>query len=267
MIVGHEKPLLDEALLVHFGIKGMKWGVRRKLTKEGNLRTNQYMANVEKRQQHAFKEITQKEYNSLSSAPIKLGVAGSTFHRVAGAGDNTLRDFAYVTKSEKDHTRYKVALGSAGNRKMDMTVKVNAYIISPSKKERIDTFIKTLDTDIKVTDLNGKVETMKGRKYLESVGVGSAFPKALNNREFGLKTYGEFAQGQVMRTPIHEVYASSLKKKGYNALVDDADAGMMSDLPIILFPKESSASVVSIKPISRDEMIVARSEIEVLDRS
>lgn len=262
------KPPLEAIVLVHHGIKGMKWGVRRKLKKEGNARTRSFMEDVTRRQQHAFDEISEKEYKSLSSKPIQLGVSGSTFNRVASSSGTSLRDFAYVTRDEQDHIRYKVALnaggGQQGGQKFDVRVKVTSNIISPSKKERVDTFIKTLDTKITVSDAAGRPQTMTGRKFLEDAGVGSSLAKALNNREFGLKTYGEFAQGQVLGTPIHSAYASALKKKGYNAIVDDADAGMMSRLPIILFPKESGAHVISATPIGRDEMLQARADLELL---
>jgi hypothetical protein len=259
-----------EDFLEHYGVKGMKWGERRALKREGrervvafNARANHVLAN------RTLKPISKKEYDSLPSKPVKLGVAGDTFNRFAANAN--LNQFAYVSKSEKDHNRYKAMLipggGVAGNQRVDLKIKVTKDLVSPSKKERIDTYIKTLDQDITFKDIDGSQKTLKGRAYLESLGMdhfSGAAAKALNNREFGLSTYNSFAQAQVLGTSIHQVYASNVKKKGYNALVDDADIGALSDLPIILFPKESGARVESIKPLTNDDIIRARAQLELV---
>jgi hypothetical protein len=257
-------------ILAHYGVKGMKWGERRALKREGRKRVLEYNARVKSvLENRSLSPISKKEYDSLSSKPVQLGLSGDSFNRFAANAD--LKEFAYVTKSEKDHTRYKAVLipggGVAGPQRVDLKVKITKNLISPSKKERIDTYIKTLDQNITIKDVDGSQKTLKGRAYLESLGMdhfSGAAAKALNNREFGLSTYNSFAQAQVLGTSIHTAYASNIKKKGYNAMVDDADVGALSDLPIILFPKESGARVESIKPLTNDDLIRARAELEMV---
>ena len=76
--------------------------------------------------------------------------------------------------------------------------------------------------------------------------------------------YNRFAQAQVENLPIHQAYASRLKAKGYNAMIDDADRGIMSDTPVILFPKESGARISNVKPVSRQELWEARANLEMV---
>lgn len=246
-----EKPGTPEELL-HFGVLGMKWGVHRKQKRAAKQNVDASVLDLQtNRSPYVCREITEKEYKRLPSKPIKLG---SDFLRIAANNKGELRDFAYVSKSEKDNNRYKALLAPEGkitNKKFELKIKTAKEAISPSEKERIDTFIKTLNQDVQ--GLDGK-SMAKGREWIE----GKNPVQALSDRELGLKYYNLFAQKQVMNTPLHQAYFNNLKLKGYNALVDDADRGIVTDLPVIIFPKESGARVTEIKPVSKDDLINAQ---------
>ena len=189
---------------------------------------------------------------------VKLADSGAKLHRVAGSSSSKLTDTTYVTLNETDHNRYISLLAPNGGRastKYDISITTQRGLISPSKKARIDTFIETLSSDIPY----GK-STIKGRAFLETSHVD----KALSDFELGLKTYENFAQSQVMRTPLHTAYFDRVKSKGYTALVDDADSGLISDIPVILFTDVARATVTSSRKLSKNEIIETQRNLKQL---
>lgn len=250
----------EDLELFHFGVKGMKWGVRRPIgsdglitrrqaRKQGAAKAKDFTESMQKKWESESTSISKKEYASLSKKDVKLGDANTTFKRVNKGKQKNLRDNTYVTKSEEDHDRYKSFIGGKGNNKHSVSISVSEAIVSPSERARVDTLIKTMGSEV---PFGGSV--YKGREFFEN----DASDKALSNHDLGLKYYKAFVQGQTNPTPVHTKYFNTLKDKGYNAIVDDADRGLFSETPIILFKQGSGAKVESSRKLTKDEIAEAQ---------
>ena len=214
--------------LKHAGVKGMKWGVRKE---EAARNVDAYRQGIVERHTYSTKAISKAEYNSMSKTPVKIADRDSSLYRVAGkAGRGTVNDITYVTKDKRDNDKYVALLAPAGKMgpKFQQSLSSNKELVSPSKRERIETLVSTLDKNVP-GPYNRSV--VKGRDYLMLDPVD----KALSDFDLGLKYYNQFAQNQVLRTPLHTEYFNAVKEKGYSALVDDADAGIVSKTPVIVF--------------------------------
>ena len=66
------------------------------------------------------------------------------------------------------------------------------------------------------------------------------------------KEYNMFAVGLGGSEALRQKYFSELNKKGYNAIIDDGDAGVISNSPIIVFDRGKSLEVVKINEVNRE---------------
>jgi hypothetical protein len=237
--------------LAHYGVKGMKWGVRR----EAKRNFKAYMGEANRRVQNYQWDITEAEYKRMSAKPIALG---KDFHRITSQNNTNLRDFVYVTNNKDDRDRYRAFFGPGGNvrkvsKKDELRIKTTKEARSPGEKERVDAYIKVLGEGLK-----------KNREVQDAFG-GPEAARSLNAREVGFRTYRQVMQSGHENTSIHSAYFKEIQRRGYTALMDDADRGIFSKTPIILFPKDSNARVVEIKPLSKEDIMQAKLDLKPFD--
>ena len=118
----------------------------------------------------------------------------------------------------------------------------------PSEKERIDIFIDT-------------IKTPEGRKWMADSGYKDQINE-LNAKEMGLSAYKKFnkvAGNQELK--ITDVYFDKVKAKGYDAILDDNDAGVWSKSPTILLSPKSTVRVNSVKQLSADDINAAQRNV------
>lgn len=278
MIV-HDKPPLDGALLEHFGVKGMKWGVHR--TKE----TSEEKA-FRKEAQSAFREkakpvtevrleqlfgdskITKEQYNKLSTKAVVIK-KGTTVRRLTrdpndvGGGSH-----AYVSTNRKDATTYRAVLPAEkflGLRRKkyegnyELTLKTTKQLHAPSEKERVDAFIQLMDT--KSIKLKGG-RTITGREHLKRMGYAPQL-KRVDSMTLGLNFYNDFVHTQGMRElAVNSAYFELLRSKGYNALHDDQDRNIISKDPLIILDPKGNLKNVGIKQLSTHDVLKAQRDFE-----
>ena len=230
-----------ESSLQHYGIKGMKWGVRRYQKKDGSLTTagkNRY-SDEEK---EASKINTKKDSFVLKK--------GTTIHRSTyNAEDANREGHAFATFKAKDAKGYarRNKLFSGGKKTFDLEMIAKEDLISPSKKERIDTFVNLMLTDPKFK------EAYQKQKQTYQLLKDPSKAKKIEQTVKGIqREYSLFTVSLGGSADLRDRYFSELNKKGYNMIIDDADAEIIADSPIIIFDRQKSLEVISINEVNRD---------------
>lgn len=146
---------------------------------------------------------------------------GHVFHRISDTAETTFRERTYALHSDADYNRYLSEFSRPGSgfgnlHKVSFTAKTPIRV--PSLTQRLDVLKETMSSD--------------GRVPTDSEVL----------REYGslMKTYWS--------EPRANAYFVNLRKKGFGAIVDDADAGIAGESPLLLlnadnFSAKSSAAV------------------------
>lgn len=260
--------------LAHYGVKGMKWGVRKDqyrsykdvATKVENSTTlDRAKANVGMYRYFATggrmkssQQYNEEWYNHLDTGK-KYIKKGKTLNRVVrGVDERALEGRLYVATRKDDSEMYKATIpyvqkkGSAGKKKYhsvyQVSMETKKKLSLPSEKERVDTFIETL-------------QTKDGRQWLKDNGYRGEINE-LNAKETGLKYYKRFnkyAGNQAVK--FNDTYFNAVKNKGYDAILDDNDAGVWSKEPTILLSPKSTVKITKVRQLSADEINDAQKNV------
>lgn len=276
----YDKPSLDE--LIHYGVKGMKWGVRKSEPttyskaerKQAKKNVNAFQdAHVESKYRTGedlfSRRMSDAEYNKLSTKDVVLK-KGSTVRRVSARKDEKYGEATYVSYTKKDQGTYRVVMplvnsknpfksGGAKTYKQhyEHTFKALETLKSPSEKARVDAFAALMDTKA-ITLKSGK--TVTGREYLKR-----SYPrevKTLDTQQLGLRAYKDFTMEQGGQSPINSAYFKKMREMGYNAVVDDNDRGHLSEAPLIVLNPNGSLKKMRVDPLSNDDIIKAQLELK-----
>lgn len=262
-----------DSFLEHYGVKGMKWGVRKdhhREYKESATRTNDGIlrragstaamttyfaagAKVKKQQKY-----TEEWYDKLKDGKDYIE-KGDVMNRVVrGVDSRALSGNLYVSTLASDSEMYKGVIPAVqkkfafGQKEYHSVYQVELEakkrLAMPSQKVRVDTFIET-------------IQTPAGRKWMKENGYKDEITE-LNAKEQGLKAYKKFNKyAGDQNSTINKVYFDSVKKKGYDALIDDNDAGVWSKKPVILLNAQSNAKITNVRQLSADEINKAQRNV------
>ena len=210
----HDKPDLNE--LAHYGVLGMKWGVRKARYEDSNA----------------------------SGITIKKG---QTINRIASAGDEKQSGMKYAAYEKEDVDNYEMLLGGSG--KFNFTYKATTNLVSPNEKRQVDAFLETVNE----MSVSKAASILKTKSKLSSLkGIEKELDKALEgNDKSKVKTYDKFMDLLYAKElePLRTQYFNKLSKEGYNMIIDSSDKGAVSNNPIIIFNGSKSLSFISKKEI------------------
>lgn len=222
-----------EAIIKHHGVKGQQWGV---------LHGPPYPIDKENHVTRIRK--------------------GTTIKRLSVNDESAAKGHAYVTYLKSDTEHYKGFFGarlSAIHRGKDVysiTMTAKEDLISPSKKERVDTFLKLYKSDpVIAKELGGYYKsdnhtiTPLPKKFYEY-----KFSK-LNEQELKTKGYSTFVNSLGGNEYIRSKYFQELSRKGYQFVNDDQDAGRFGKEPSIIFDRSKSVDYQNQKVVSKKEIL------------
>ena len=134
---------------------------------------------------------------------------GHKFFRISRAVENSFSDATYATASESDFTRY-----------------LHAFSLSPALDAQRITFDAA--DSVKIPKLHTQLETM--RRVLVGEGRTKVKPSEVIEEFSGMSGGG-------WSSPRARNFISLLRAQGYHGIVDQMDAGVYGETPLVLFDK------------------------------
>lgn len=216
---------------------------------------NNWVANWLSSDIHRYDAISEDAYKTLDDKDLTLK-AGQTFHRVTTNGKEILRNNAYVSFEPDDVNRYQAFLpamwkvnGQEEKQVYLMSMRAISDIKSPSRKARIDILKDMLDTD---------------PSFALDCGYDKLGSDSTHNH--ALKIYNQLATGLVNRdSPITQKYLATVQSRGYNALVDDNDAGRLAKTPMILLDTANTIRQNGMQALTKDNLRAAAQAVVPMD--
>jgi uncharacterized protein YdbL (DUF1318 family) len=260
--------------LMHYGVKGMKWGERKRLHKEANTNFTSIIPEAQRRQMEnrANSTITDERYSKLNDTD-RIIQKGSVMKRVTSNPNmDSQVDRLFVSTNEADARNYRAIIPVSTTRGFvakkhegyyEATLQATTDLKSPSEKKRVDAYIQLMGSK-EIALSSG--EKVTGREYLTRSGLGD-FVSKMDDKQVALTYYGQLVLNQsIHNDPMNTAYFNSLAKQGYNAMVDDNDRNVLSKEPLLTLDAKNTLRTLEMKPLSTQDVHAAQASLKLPDR-
>lgn len=179
--------------------------------------------------------------------------AGHTFHRISQAAEKEFNDATYSTPDIDDFNRYVVGFRGekAASELHHVTFSAKEPIKVPSLTTALEAFRESLSKEYERASPERK-------KVLDEI-AGS---KGHASKENALALY-ESMSGGSWNSNRAKAFMDVLKTKGYDAIVDEMDAGVIGDKPLVIFNHDKMGPKSS-KPLTNEIISSAEKELKEL---
>lgn len=222
---------MESLYLAHHGVKGQQWGVRHgppyPLDGTGDI---------------TIKKGTKFQRLTIRDETVKSG-----------------HDYVTYLKGDSQHYRgffaAKLSGQSAGKDVYALKLEAKEDLKSPSKNERVKTFLEMYKYDpILAKEL--------GSYYKDDWHNFTPWPRKLYEYKFSKldgqalreKGYPTFVRAIGGNQYIRDSYFSKLRDKGYNFVIDDCDANKFGKEPAIVFDRNASLSYKGREVVPKNEI-------------
>lgn len=212
--------------LYHYGVKGMKWGVRRYQNKDGSLTD----AGRKRRSIHA----------ETDDIVINKGTVGQRLSTIDNEQNNDRH--TYVSFKRSDNEKYLKEWGLDGYK---YQLKVTNDLIIPAYNKRNQLALQAIrnaSLDKVYNDVNNPRYRNNAKALIRQVQDDTVI-------QLTDKAYKSFASSLTESEYNRKIFFDELKKNGYNAVIDDNDRGW-TNMPVIVFNRKRNLATKSVTKIS-----------------
>lgn len=222
----------EKAVFEKYGIKGVK-------TKQDEVTAN-FVSSWLNHNAHRSDPISDEIYDRLDDSDVSLK-PGQILKRITQNAEGKIGDNMFVSFEEDDNNRYAAFMPALWKVNARLPGKPAAYALSmealseiksPSAKKRIDIFADLIKN-------NPSLRKEFAAGFLDDIdaaaGVSEKSPLA-----FAKENYHNMSTNLINRdSSMSKAYLAEVKRRGYNALIDDNDAGRLARSPLILLNSET----------------------------